>query len=562
MRIIIREYLSMLKESGELDALLPDLLMSMGIEPLSKPTPGVRQYGVDLEAVGPDQEYNDIKTLFLFTIKQGDLRRSDWDGGNQKVRESLTEIIDVYIPTHIAPEHKDLPIKIVLCYGGKFGQDIRLNYASFSKNHSVPGKREFDHWGGDKLSELIETYFLDEYLFPESARKNMRKTLAFLEDNDYDLHHFYSLIDDTLFDRKLPKSRNAASQRKRIKALRLIHLSLSIIYRWADEGGNLRPALLAAERTLLRCWDWIRLRNLFTNKKILAEYYKILLSYRSIAAAYFNKLQPLCYTRDGLFGYAADEFEYALRVFEVIGVLGTIGLDQMYMFMVTEDEKHIESLQIITDALVHVIENNPISASPCYDAHGIDICIGLLLLHPTSKEKSSIWIEHLRGKMAFAYATGQHFPIASDSYEDLLELRLGGSSRKEKLMDISTIYPILAEWCAVLGIKDVYDKIRQEVDEIGDKINLQLWYPDEETESYLYKDYAAHESGSTQSPYLLPTTLEDLQKDINEVQDKAISPDQITCIKYGLPQLGLIASRHFRTPVFPIYWQQSVLASK
>lgn len=52
MKLIIREYLSLLKESKELDWLIPDLLLSMGIEPFSYPQIGVRQYGVDVAAVG------------------------------------------------------------------------------------------------------------------------------------------------------------------------------------------------------------------------------------------------------------------------------------------------------------------------------------------------------------------------------------------------------------------------------------------------------------------------------------------------------------------------------
>ncbi len=65
MRLVIREYLSMLKESGELDALLPDLLLSMGITPLSKAQVGVRQHGVDVAGVGPDPEDENIVKLFL-----------------------------------------------------------------------------------------------------------------------------------------------------------------------------------------------------------------------------------------------------------------------------------------------------------------------------------------------------------------------------------------------------------------------------------------------------------------------------------------------------------------
>ncbi len=43
MRLLLREYVSMLKESGELDALMPELLSSMALQPLSKPQQGGRR---------------------------------------------------------------------------------------------------------------------------------------------------------------------------------------------------------------------------------------------------------------------------------------------------------------------------------------------------------------------------------------------------------------------------------------------------------------------------------------------------------------------------------------
>ena len=65
MKIIIQQYLSTLKESKELDAILPDLLLSMNFQPITKPQIGVRQHGVDLATIGKDPEKN-IQKLFLF----------------------------------------------------------------------------------------------------------------------------------------------------------------------------------------------------------------------------------------------------------------------------------------------------------------------------------------------------------------------------------------------------------------------------------------------------------------------------------------------------------------
>ena len=107
MRLVLVEYLRMLRESGEFDILLPDLLLAMNIVPISKSQKGARQAGVDLAAVGPDD--SGVKTLWLFVLKRGDLARRDWDTAQQAVRQSLDEIKDVYLRSNVAPEHQRPP---------------------------------------------------------------------------------------------------------------------------------------------------------------------------------------------------------------------------------------------------------------------------------------------------------------------------------------------------------------------------------------------------------------------------------------------------------------------
>ena len=61
MKLMIRQYLASLKERGELDALLPDLLSQMGLEVFLKPLyEVVKQF----EMVFP-QFYNDKKQTFI-----------------------------------------------------------------------------------------------------------------------------------------------------------------------------------------------------------------------------------------------------------------------------------------------------------------------------------------------------------------------------------------------------------------------------------------------------------------------------------------------------------------
>src|SRR5687768_15576197 len=99
MKLIIREYLASLRERGELDAILPDLLSQIGLNVFSRPGRGTRQDGVDVAAVGKMGGKNTKEKVYLFSIKPGDLTRRDWSGGSiQDLRPSLIEILDSYIP--------------------------------------------------------------------------------------------------------------------------------------------------------------------------------------------------------------------------------------------------------------------------------------------------------------------------------------------------------------------------------------------------------------------------------------------------------------------------------
>ena len=119
MKLMIRQYLASLKERGELDALLPDLLSQMGLEVFLKPGVGSRQYGVDVGAFGKLPNESQSK-VYLFSVKSGDLDRRDWDSTNpQDLRPSINEIIDVFIPTRIPTEYNEYPVEICLCFGGE-----------------------------------------------------------------------------------------------------------------------------------------------------------------------------------------------------------------------------------------------------------------------------------------------------------------------------------------------------------------------------------------------------------------------------------------------------------
>ena len=566
MRLVLREYLSMLKESGQLDALLPDLLLAMGLEPINRPAIGVRQFGVDIPAVGIDPTDNRRK-LFLVTVKQGDINRDGWDSGKQAVRQSLTEIEDSYLRMFVQPEHQLLPKKIILATGGEIKQDVYPDWVSYTERHSGVdaryGEIAFEFWGGDQLAALIETYFLDEYLFPESAQKQIRKTIALVDQNEDEPRQFYTLIEATLFDRDLPGAKTAGAKRKRKQAFRLLNLSLNIVFHWCQDAGNLRPALLCAERLVLRTWDWMRKNDVLDCTTTLEEYGRLFNSYQSVLRAYAIKMHPYCHIQDGLFGHGLDEIEYPLRVFELIGIYGTevLALVRLFGDAPEEDEdqrvRTAQEIHSMAQTLIALIHNNPGALNPCFDEHAIDIALGLLALTTTGYHQYAAgWIEDLSDRIIFAYQLGHHFPIATDSYNDLIAMSVGEGLPKQKLMALSTLLPMLAEWYAVLNIAS-YETFRQSVLTVFPETDLQTWYPDTTTDDYLYRTQAGRESGATLSSIELPATLKGMRDRIIHLRQQRDSVTKmLSCIAHGVPILGLIASRHYRTPLLPAYWQE------
>ena len=130
-------------------------------------------------------------------------------------------------------------------------------------------------------------------------------------------------------------------------------------------------------------------------------------------------------------------------------------------------------------------------------------------------------------------------------------------------MALSTLLPMLAHWYAVLNMADTYLTFREAISTTFTETNLQLWYPDENTDEHLYRTNAGRASGVTLSSIQLPETLDDLKAHIVHLREERQDFKKLSCIEQGWPWpiLGLIANRHFRTPVIPDYWQHAIQES-
>lgn len=208
------------------------------------------------------------------------------------------------------------------------------------------------------------------------------------------------------------------------------------------------------------------------------------------------------------------------------------------------------------EVLAALIKNNPAAATPRYDGHSIDIALGLLALTKAGLHSQTAgWLENLGVRIWLAYRAGRHFPIFTDSYDDLVAMHFGQAPPKEKLMELSTLLPMLAHWHLVLDLPEAYEAFRNNVVQTFTQTALQLWFPDDKTEDHLYRENAGFTSGTTLAPIHLPGTLHELKTEIQRLHEARPAPENLSCFTQGWSIMGLISSRHFRTPVMTAYWQ-------
>lgn len=558
MRIILREYLGMLRESGEFDALLPDLLREMQFVPLSAPQQGVRQSGVDLAALGNDDKGQ--RCLWLFVLKRGDLRRKDWDTNPQSLQPSLNEVLQVYLRNNVLPEHKELPVRIVVATTGDFKQEIQQNlvaYADYNKRDGL----DLEWWNGDRVAELMEQYLLTENALPNHARSRLRRALALVGEPDYDLQHFYALLQELLdWDAGDDSSSVSKQARLQVRSLATVHLALGILCRWAAEDGNLRNALLAAERTLLWSWDAVRKAGSAEKEAVIGAYVRLVHTYLQVGTEYFNKVQGHLHVKDAIARYHRESALVTERVFEEIGLIGSIGLSHLFFGMVAQNDHSLEGSGAIAESLHALVETHQISGSPCYDNQSIDISLALLLFCFTGRrEIAKKWLNELAGRLNYAYRVGKWFPIATDSFDDLVAFEIEHSDVDlEKLKEMSWMVPTIAQWCAALGADEAYAVLAELKNDALKDTCFQLWYPDAKTEEMRYSRPAFLGSGITDAPVELPYTAEGMREQIRRTRSDSPVKDQVmtSAAKAGLSLVDFIACRHFRVPMDPGFWQR------
>ena len=551
MKLIIKQYLASLKERNELDALLPDLLSQMGLNVFSRPGRGTRQDGVDIAAVGAID--GGPEKVYLFSLKSGDLTRTSWDGDSiQALRPSLNEILDAYIPTRLPPEHRGKEVIICLCFGGDIQEQVRPVVQGYIQQNTKEGL-SFEEWNGDKLADLIQTFFLREDLLPPDSRPLLRKSLALLDEPEASFNHFSRLI-------KSLSRIQPSGDPQHIRAIRQINICLWILFAWARDAGNLEAAYLSAERALLYAWELTKghlAKETKAAESIKLSFFSILNAYRLICRYYLKeKIIPHVGKLHGLSSAvrSACKIDVNLKLFDVLGRMAMAGIWTQWNPSIIEDKErkqvYDQEMEIISYAIKSLISNNPTLLLPFKDDHAIDISLALLLLSLREGNKGDMknWLNEIMERAIFAYGCHGPYPCILESYRDLLEHPKHGDDEYRKDVTAGSIlYPTIALWAALLKENDLYEKVKAAKDNHLGHCNFQFWYPDETSEDHLYTNSDSH--GAVLSDARVELSPKEFLEAVWTECDHTNHYNKLSAREYGFWPLILVACRHYRIPV-------------
>ncbi|WP_428679862.1 hypothetical protein [Sphingopyxis sp.] len=551
MRSIVREFFRGLKERDELDAIVPELLTAIGFEVVSRPQVGPRQFGVDVAAVGSDDD--GTRKLFLFVIKQGDLTRTDWDGNPQAVRPSLGELRDAYLDT-LAPEHQKLPVVVCITIGGVVLQNVKPVVDGFMRRERT-SQIEYRVWTGDTLTGMIVDGALREEVFPAARRQYLRRAAALVEEPDSSFQQFARLVQDVEGDEKI----------KPIERVRSLYLALWILLVWGREAGNLEAPYRASEYVMLRAWEQLwPLIEKDKGRKLEASHslFEVADLYlRTWDELYLEKIVKHAGNRHAL-SYAVgsrDSLDINLALFETLGRLALGGLFRAWLeteagqplrLVSNPSAKLVDTAQGIAD----MIEANRALYTPVHEDQSIDVILAAMLLAiiPDTFEAGAHYVSQMARAAIINFNRGELYPVVEHDYASLIRApdRSDEAVRKE-LTAASVLYPHLALFAKSFGNDDVVTRLGELQTEQLPHCNFQIWVPNARSEQKLW---SGQRTGSALGGLKIGSNGNELLAAVRREAEATGHYTELSAIKLDQLPFFLLACRFFRYPPPPQSW--------
>lgn len=521
MKLIIKEYLSSLNEEQGLNELIPKLYLLNGYTIINVAQKGVRQNGVDILAEKNGEPY-------LLTIKQGDLRRDNWNNNPTSLRQSLDDIIDAYIPNELPIKYKGKKIHIDIILNGHVEQAIQSSLTGYEKRYK---DYIFSQINIDSLTKLVYSLLLNENLFPADEASMLRKCLALINEQDFQLNNYIQLIDKSL------EKVIASSSKKRTKReiSKLIMLQ-NIICEWDCQSEVYVNKIKCCETLLLKITS-----SLFTQSKNKNEAKDL---YNAIMKIYIDMLERYYFNAKRLENtYRAlpifSEIGHQLKLFEILGILSMYGLILLY-----QEKEETERINSVHNLIINILSNYDGTLYIPMEYNCCEISILLLFLYKLNDIGSSKnYVISLLNCQAINYLKNKKFPFPYEDYYEALK----ASTSKKNTFNSSLVLECLYDWLILLnGTSD------EEIDlEIYKKtfkdVSLQLWIYDCEDEIEFYKGHK-----NTGCCYIMPelSTFDRRKKILRKIIKEIKFKDYLS-EKKKIPYISVVASRLYKMPVNP-----------
>lgn len=557
MKLVFREYLASLRERNELDVVLPDLLSELGFNVISRPSTGPRQFGVDVAAVSPVVDGE--QKLYLFTIKQGDLTRAEWDAVPQGVRTSINDIIDVYIPKRISTQYESLKIVICLCFGGSVKEAVRDNLTGLI-SRLTNDRISFEEWNGDYMAGLLADGLLQHQHVSKTLQSRFQKSIAMLDEPDVSVHHFTALIEG------LVKADNLEAS-QRLATLRQMYICLSVLFVWARTQENLEAPYRASELVILRAWELVKgdiEAASIGHKHIGLTFSELLDLHTKIWAELMEvKILPLTAKRDALASSVNSHsaVDINLKLFETLGRIAVRGLWVLWPHLETDGLRVLEASDVPEEAsslarhIVELINTNRALFSPIADEQVIEISCALMFLSMMSDWRSQAqeYCGELLNYYHFNFTKHHRYPTIHSSYQELIRHPQARTEEyRVQHTKGSALIPIMLLWATLGGETEASEHFARFVRSEMKHCNHQLWMPGPDTEAVLYRGDPSHGLALCD----IPITADGAAARnilVRECSEEGHYTD-LSTVRLGHWPVFVMACRHSRLPLPPQLW--------
>lgn len=545
IRLLLEDFLGLMREEGELDVFLPLLIGAMGQVMVHGAQKGPRQYGVDLASVGVDAE-DQKRKLFLWVVKCGDQGRAEWNSDSQSLRQSIDDVVDVYVETHLPPQFKRLPKKVLIVTNGVFLSTITETMATFLRTWERRHRIQSELVNGAKLAQWTEQHLLDEYLLPAKARTLFRRMLANVAESDMSVVAGKELILDLLASTREPTKSPGRKKKQQLTALRGIRAALTVLRVWGQHEKNLLACYRLTEFAVLATWAELH-EQLVQGEACNLEFVGLLAQMCHIADLYHLELDLYYRTQDAFASILPDAVLINRRVFEELGRIAFQGCFAAW-FGATHDIDYMNvRAHRYSNTVESLLKSHSCTSLPAFDAHSNAVHAALLLLVVTGRKESAMrWLHEMVGRISLAKDLPQFWP-STGSLEDLMNLRETGGEVPDDMKATSTLLPIVLMWLAHFRMQDAYGHLLGEVlPQVQEKTTPNFWSPDADFDAAVADGRRLAQHGVAEPCLSWPDDCTYFVELFNKPLDGATPIEKLPWFERRLPFIPMLAA---------LYWE-------